>query len=139
MGRFINVEEVMIDVGKWKVKNRDKGKNICIASGAYCEKIEQARVRTQISSVLMGCNLSKDAYNCGAEVTVMKGKSNYNFPYCIKTIAADNHSQMQKFVNAEIVMSDIYISAAAISDFKPKPVYGKIKKNSKITIDLLKT
>ena len=110
-----------------------------ISSGATFEKIDEARVITNLSSGLMGLNLAKAAYKFGAEVTVIKGKSNYNFPSCIKTIEADNHSQMQKLVNAEIVMSDIYISAAAISDYRPKPVDGKIKKKSKITIDLLKT
>ena len=139
MGRFINFETLMLDVEKSMVKNLFKGKNILISSGATFEKIDEARVITNLSSGLMGLNLAKAAYKFGAEVTVIKGKSNYNFPSCIKTIEADNHSQMQKFVNAEIVMSDIYISAAAISDYKPKPVYGKIKKKSKITIDLLKT
>tara|TARA_B100000035_G_scaffold286426_1_gene270734 strand:+ start:28463 stop:29662 length:1200 start_codon:yes stop_codon:yes gene_type:complete len=140
MGRLINFESLMLDLEKAIIKKIFKGKNILISSGATFEKIDEARAITNISSGLMGLNLAKAAYKFGAEVTVITGKSNYKFPSCIKTIEADNHNQMLKFVNAEIMTSDIYISAAAISDYRPKPLNGKIKKkNSKITIDLLKT
>lgn len=140
MGRLINFESLILDVERSMTKKIFKGRKILISSGATFEKIDDARAITNLSSGLMGLNLAKAAYKFGADVTVIKGKSNYNFPSCIKTIEADNHSQMLKFVNAEIIASDIYISAAAISDYSPKPVDGKIKKTkSKITIDLLKT
>jgi phosphopantothenoylcysteine decarboxylase/phosphopantothenate--cysteine ligase len=140
MGRLINFESLILDVEKSMAKKIFKGKHILISSGATFEKIDEARAITNLSSGLMGLNLAKAAYKFGAEVTVIRGKSNYNFPPCIKIIEVDNHSQMQKFVNAEIKTHDIYISAAAISDYKPKPMNKKIKKEkTKITIDLFKT
>ena len=47
---------------------------------------------------------------------------------------------MHEAVNNHIKNNDIYISVAAISDFKPIASEGKIKKNNeKITLDLLPT
>ena len=69
-------------------------KKILISSGATLEKIDEARAITNLSSGLMGFNLAKMAYTMGAEVTVISGHSNYEFPPCIKTVKAINHDEM---------------------------------------------
>ena len=88
----------------------------------------------------MGLNLAKIAYTMGAEVTVILGYSNYEFPPCIKTIKAMNHDEMNKSISSNIEKNDIYISAAAISDYKPNYTKGKIKKGKEsISLELKKT
>mgnify|MGYP001273892948 FL=1 len=140
MGRLINFETLMLDIEKSTAKQIFKDKNILISAGATSEKIDDARVITNLSSGFMGLSLAKAAYMFGANVTVVLGRSSYKFPPCIKTIAAHTHSEMLMHINSNIKMNDIYISTAAISDYKPQPIDGKIKKTkSKITIDFLKT
>ena len=139
-GRLINFESMMLDIKKIISSQIFLNKKILISSGATLEKIDEARAITNLSSGLMGLNLAKMAYTMGAEVTVISGHSNYEFPPCIKTIKATNHDEMNKSITSNIEKNDIYISAAAISDYKPNYIKGKIKKeNENISLELKKT
>ena len=139
-GRLINFESMMLDIKKIISSQIFLNKKILISSGATIEKIDEARAITNLSSGLMGLNLAKMAYTMGAEVTVISGHSNYEFPPCIKTIKAMNHNEMNKSITSYIEKNDIYISAAAISDYKPNYIKGKIKKeNENISLELKKT
>jgi phosphopantothenoylcysteine decarboxylase/phosphopantothenate--cysteine ligase len=139
-GRLINFESMMLDIKKIISSQIFLNKKILISSGATLEKIDEARAITNLSSGLMGLNLAKMAYTMGAEVTVISGHSNYEIPPCIKTIKAMNHDEMNKSITSYIEKNDIYISAAAISDYKPNYIKGKIKKgNENISLELKKT
>ena len=139
-GRLINFESIMLDIIKIMSPQIFSNKKILISSGATLEKIDEARAITNLSSGLMGLNLAKMAYTMGAEVTVISGHSNYEFPSCINTIKAINHDEMSNSITSHIEKNDIYISAAAISDYKPNFTEGKIKKESeKISLELRKT
>jgi len=139
-GRLINFESMMLDIKKIISPQIFSNKKILISSGATLEKIDEARAITNLSSGLMGLNLAKMAYTMGAEVTVISGHSNYEFPSCIKTLKAMNHDEMSHSITSNIEKNDIYISAAAISDYKPNYTEGKIKKESEnISLELTKT
>ena len=139
-GRLINFESMMLDIKKIISPQIFSNKKILISSGATLEKIDEARAITNLSSGLMGLNLAKMAYTMGAEVTVISGHSNYEFPLCIKTLKAMNHDEMSHSITSHIEKNDIYISAAAISDYKPNYTEGKIKKGSEsISLELKKT
>jgi phosphopantothenoylcysteine decarboxylase / phosphopantothenate---cysteine ligase len=139
-GRLINFESMMLDIKKIISSQIFLNKKILISSGATLEKIDEARAITNLSSGLMGLSLANMAYTMGAEVTVISGRSNYEFPPCIKTIKATNHYEMNKSITSNIERNDIYISAAAISDYKPNYIKGKIKKeNENISLELKKT
>ena len=140
LGRLINFESLMLDIKKALTPQIFINKKILISSGATVEKIDEARAITNLSSGLMGLNLAKTAYTMGADVTVVSGNSNYELPQCIKKISAKNHEAMYQSIVSNIENNDIYISAAAISDYKPSYTKGKIKKRSNlISIDLEKT
>jgi len=140
LGRLINFESLMLDIKKALTPQIFINKKILISSGATVEKIDEARAITNLSSGLMGLNLAKTAYTMGADVTVVTGNSNYELPQCIKKISAKNHEAMYQSIVSNIENNDIYISAAAISDYKPSYTKGKIKKGSNlISIDLEKT
>ena len=139
-GRLINFESMMLDIKKIISPQIFSNKKILISSGATLEKIDEARAITNLSSGLMGLNLAKMAYTMGAEVTVISGHSNYEFPPCIETLKAMNHDEMSQSITSHIEKNDIYISAAAISDYKPNYTEGKIKKESEnISLELTKT
>ena len=140
LGRLINFESLMLDIKKALTPQIFINKKILISSGATVEKIDEARAITNLSSGLMGLNLAKTAYTMGADVTVVSGNSNYELPQCIKKISAKNHEAMYQSIVSNIENNDIYISTAAISDYKPSYTKGKIKKGSNlISIDLEKT
>jgi len=140
LGRLISFESMMLDINKAISHQIFSNKKILISSGATLEKIDEARAITNLSSGLMGLSLAKAAYVMGANVTVISGQSNYEFPSNIKTIKAIDHESMYQSVIYNIEENDIYISAAAISDYKPSYIKGKLKKESeKVSLELKKT
>ncbi|HOX35384.1 MAG TPA: bifunctional phosphopantothenoylcysteine decarboxylase/phosphopantothenate--cysteine ligase CoaBC [Methanoregulaceae archaeon] len=110
------------------------GKKVLITSGPCRERVDDVRVLTTRSSGLMGRELALEAYRLGAEVTVIHRD---RLP-CVKNIVTDSAAEMRDAVHRFLSEDgcDIYISAAAISDFAPMPVEGKIRSGKRQAIEL---
>lgn len=111
------------------------GKRVLITSGPCREPVDDVRILTTRSTGQMGRALALEAFRLGADVTVVH---NDTFP-CVRNIPAetaqDMHDQVLHQLN-EHGGTDIYISAAAISDFAPDHREGKIPSGKPVTIDL---
>lgn len=110
------------------------GKRVLITSGACVEPLDDVRVLTTRSTGRMGRVLALEAFRLGADVTVVHSGS---FP-CVRNIhvmtAADMRSAVLRVCRDEGI--DIYVSAAAISDFAPERLEGKIPSGSALTVRL---
>ena len=95
-----------------------KGRRVLITSGPCREPVDDVRVLTTRSTGLMGRALALEAFRRGADVTVVHRDT---FP-CITNIPADSAADMREAVHRCLSAggADIYISAAAISDFAPR-------------------
>lgn len=115
-----------------------KGKNILITSGPTYEPIDPVRFIGNRSSGKMGHALALAAFYRGANVTVVTGPTQLIFPNEIKVIKINTADEMYEAVIKEFKKCNIFISAAAVSDFKPKVFSpNKIKKkNSNLIIEL---
>jgi len=112
-----------------------KGKRVLITSGPCREIVDDIRVLTTRSTGLMGRALALEAFRLGADVTVVHRDT---FPG-ITNIPVDSSADMREAVHhvfSEGGGADIYISAAAISDFAPKKYPGKIPSGKKVTVEL---
>ena len=117
-----------------------KNKNILISCGATFEKIDDARAITNLSSGKMGFSIVNEAYALGANVTLIYGRTETLPPSGIKSFYAPNHKMMNKLIKKNAKDNDIFISVAAISDYLPKKVSGKLKKhNDKLILELQKS
>lgn len=146
----IEVMEPRIEEGKAKMPMQEEivlwceravrgrplaGKRVLITSGPCREAVDDVRVLTTRSSGQMGRALALEAFRLGAEVTVVHRDT---FP-CVTNIAADSAAEMRDSVIGflkEQGGTDIYISAAAISDFAPDRVQGKIPSGNPATLAL---
>lgn len=111
------------------------GKRVLITSGPCREQIDDVRVLTTRSTGLMGRALALEAFRLGADVTVVHRDT---FP-CVKNLLSDSAADMREVVHQCFSMgdgADIYISAAAISDFAPKRYKGKIPSGKKTVLEL---
>lgn len=115
-----------------------KGKKILITSGPTYEPIDPVRFIGNRSSGKMGHALALAAFYRGADVTVVTGPTQLIFPNEIKVIKINTADEMYEAVIKEFKKCNIFISAAAVSDFKPKVFSpNKIKKkNSDLIIEL---
>ena len=111
------------------------GKRVLITSGACQEAVDDVRILTTRSSGQMGRALALEAFRLGADVTVVHRDT---FP-CVTNITVNSAAEMRDSVMGflkEQGGTDIYISAAAISDFAPAPLPGKIPSGNPATIAL---
>ncbi len=122
------------------------GKKVLITAGPTYEKIDPVRFIGNNSSGKMGYYLAKNAQKLGADVKLVIGPTNIEMELDgIDSIRIESSDEMFNVIKKNYKKSDIIISAAAISDFKPKSIRkNKIKKNKKIesievepTIDIL--
>jgi len=112
-----------------------KGRRVLITSGPCREIVDDVRVLTTRSTGLMGRALALEAFRLGAEVMVVHRDV---FP-CIINLPADSAADMREAVHRCFSTgggADIYISAAAISDFAPKKFKGKIPSGKKTRLEL---
>jgi phosphopantothenoylcysteine decarboxylase/phosphopantothenate--cysteine ligase len=111
-----------------------RGMRVLITSGSCREPVDDIRVLTTRSSGQMGRELALHAFRLGADVTVVHRDA---FP-CVNNIRAETGQEMHKQVIRCLSTegADIYISAAAISDFAPVRVKGKIKSGKARSIEL---
>jgi len=108
------------------------GKRVLITSGACAEPLDDVRVLTTRSTGRMGQALALEAFRLGAEVTVVH---NGSFP-CVRNIHVTSAAEMREAVLrvCQDVGVDIYVSAAAISDYAPERREGKIPSGSPLTV-----
>ena len=146
----VEVMEPRIEEGKAKMPTQEEivlwceravfdhplaGKRVLITSGACREAVDDVRVLTTRSSGQMGRALALAAFRLGAIVTVVHRDT---FP-CVSNIAAGSAVEMRNAVLGFLKKqggTDIYLSAAAISDFAPQPVEGKIASGQPATLVL---
>ena len=110
------------------------GKKILITSGPCQEPVDDIRVLTTRSSGLMGRALALQAFRLGADVTVIHRDT---FP-CVNNVSVETAEDMRRAVHRCFSEggADIYVSAAAISDFAPRRVKGKIPSGKPVNLFL---
>jgi phosphopantothenoylcysteine decarboxylase/phosphopantothenate--cysteine ligase len=110
------------------------GKKVLITGGACREPVDDVRVLTTRSSGRMGRELALAAYRLGADVTIVHN----GFLPCVENVPAETAKEMRAAVEKYLKKKkpDLYISAAAVSDFSPNKVEGKIKSGRPFSLDL---
>lgn len=111
-----------------------KGRQVLVTSGPCREPVDDVRVLTTRSSGMMGREVALQAFRLGARVTVVHEGV---FPV-VENVPVMTASEMMEAVLAlcEDSPPDIYVSAAAISDFAPEQVPGKIPSGKPVDIRL---
>jgi phosphopantothenoylcysteine decarboxylase/phosphopantothenate--cysteine ligase len=97
-----------------------------ITAGPTQEPIDDVRYITNASSGKMGAALALRAKGLGYDVTLVHGPVQIQLPDC-KKIQIRTANEMKEAVMKEAKDADIFISAAAVSDYSPEKVCGKIK------------
>lgn len=102
---------------------------VLLTAGPSYEAIDTVRGITNISSGKMGYALARACRDAGAEVTLISGPTGMAAPLGMRRIDAASARQMHDAVMTEVGRSDIFISVAAVADYRVKnPSAHKIKK-----------
>lgn len=110
-----------------------KGKRVLISMGATREPLDPVRVLTNRSSGKMGLAVVKAAFVRGARVTVLCGSVSISLPNIpgIEWVFVDSAETMHEAALKYFPSADVFISAAAVADFRPaKFSPQKLKKSN---------
>lgn len=117
-----------------------KNQRVLITAGGTREALDPVRFLTNRSSGKMGYALAQAAAEAGANVQLIT-TINRNVTYSVKTIMVESTQEMYDQVMSHVPDSDIFISAAAVADYRPaQKADQKIKKtdDNNMTINLVK-
>lgn len=138
--KFPDIDDIVLHALRELGSKELEGKKVLISAGATYEAIDQVRGITNRSSGKMGVEIAKEAFIRGAEVTLIKGKMTADVPNVFDIIEVESVEEMRIAVLEHVHKYDIFISAAAVSDFIPKTGIkeNKISSSDDLTLKLEK-
>ena len=117
------------------------GKKVIVTAGATCEDIDPVRFITNRSTGKMGIAIAKAAMLRGADVTLIKAKTDVAAPMFVDVVEVRSAEDMFNAVTQRFDDCDIVIKAAAVADYTPvNTADEKIKKkDGDLSISLKRT
>lgn len=107
------------------------GLKVVVSAGPTRERIDPVRFISNRSSGKMGYAVAEAARDAGAKVVLVSGPVQISAPRGIERIDVESADQMLQAVQQAVADADIFISAAAVSDYRCAQVASeKIKKTS---------
>jgi phosphopantothenoylcysteine decarboxylase/phosphopantothenate--cysteine ligase len=134
MGRMLEAEEIYRDILAALQPQVLAGARILVTAGPTFEPIDAVRGITNRSSGRMGYAVAQAALEAGAQVTLVSGPTALAPPAGARVVPAVSAQDMLEAVNAHVEQCDIFVSVAAVADWRAKQVsQRKIKKNEQPT------
>lgn len=107
------------------------GKHVLITAGPTRERIDPVRFISNRSSGKMGFAVAQAAREAGAEVVLVSGPVALATPPGVRRVEVESAEDMLAAVQREVDRAEIFISTAAVADYRPaRPADQKIKKHS---------
>jgi phosphopantothenoylcysteine decarboxylase/phosphopantothenate--cysteine ligase len=128
-GRMLEPQEIADAVHTFFQPKLLQGKRTLITAGPTYEAIDAVRGITNSSSGRMGYAIARAALEAGAEVILISGPVCLQAPMGVKLVSIISAQDMLEAVKNEISGTDIFISVAAVADYRIKnPNRQKMKK-----------
>jgi len=107
------------------------GRRVLITAGPTRERIDPVRFISNRSSGKMGFAVAQAAREAGAEVILVSGPVSLPTPAGVRRIDVESATEMLTAVLQVVEQADIFISTAAVADYRPANAADqKIKKTS---------
>ncbi len=142
-GRLASWEIIKEEILKAISNQTLQDKKVLVTAGPTREPIDPVRFISNRSSGKMGFEIARVARRKGAEVHLVTGPVDLDYPYGVNVYRIESASQMLEQVLSLLPKMDIIIMAAAVADFTPisfsTEKIKKSKQKNKLTITLTKT
>lgn len=129
MGRMLEPEEIFEEIEAFFQPKALAGRRVLVTAGPTAEPIDPVRSITNSSSGKMGYAVARAAREAGAEVTLISGPTALAAPAGVARIDVKSAQQMFDAVKKAAARADVFVSVAAVSDYRVANVAPqKIKK-----------
>jgi len=131
-GRMVEPAEILAALSsRTNATGALAGRKVLLTAGPTRERIDPVRFITNRSSGKMGYAVAEAARDAGADVVIVSGPVNLPPPDGVRRVDVETAEQMLEAVRAHLPGTDIFIAAAAVSDYRPvQAAVEKIKKTS---------
>lgn len=139
MGRMLEPAELMTLLSAQFQPRVLAGRRVLVSAGPTLEKLDPVRALTNLSSGKMGYAVAQAALEAGAEVVLVSGPTCLPPPAGVQRVPVQSALEMAQAVLERAAASDIFISVAAVADYRPRVrAEQKIKKGGGVfTLELI--
>ena len=140
-GRLLDPDEIVPALVAAGRTSRLAGVRVMVSAGPTREFIDPVRYLSNRSSGRMGYAVARAAEEAGASVTLVTGPVVLTPPARVRVIEVVSAAQMRDSVLAEAESCEIFISAAAVADYRSRDTasHKMKKKEAGISLRLEKT
>lgn len=132
LGRMLEPVEILSILPGLLGRGRLAGKRVLITAGPTFEPIDPVRGITNRSSGKMGYAVAQAAIEAGAEVCLISGPTALVPPAGVRCVEVQTAQQMHAAVMREVPGATVFISVAAVADYRVAyPSDQKIKKSER--------
>ena len=129
MGRMLEPAQLLAEIDAFFAPKPLAGKRVLVTAGPTEEPVDPVRVITNVSSGKMGFAVARAAQEAGADVTLVSGPVSLATPAGVARVNVRTAQEMFEAVKKGAPACDVFISVAAVSDYRVKhPSAQKIKK-----------
>jgi len=129
-GRMLEPDELLYELVRFFTPKLLAGQQVVVSAGPTFEAIDPVRGLTNLSSGKMGFAIARAAHEAGAQVTLVAGPVSLPTPRGVGRINVKSALNMQKTLNVLAQSASVFVSAAAVADWRPATAAEqKIKKD----------
>jgi phosphopantothenoylcysteine decarboxylase/phosphopantothenate--cysteine ligase len=129
-GRMLEADELLYELVRFFAPKVLAGQHVLVSAGPTYEAIDPVRGITNLSSGKMGFAIARAAHEAGAEVTLVAGPVSLPTPRGVRRMDVKSAQNMHAALDAASLSAAIFISAAAVADWRPATsAEQKIKKD----------
>jgi phosphopantothenoylcysteine decarboxylase/phosphopantothenate--cysteine ligase len=141
MGRMLDAGSLVAQIEALYQPKALMGMRALVTAGPTFEPIDPVRGITNLSSGKMGCAVTHALIEAGADVVLIAGLTDIEFPVGARKISIQTASQMFDAVRDNLSDVDLFFAVAAVADYTPaSPKQQKIKKSTgNASIELVAT
>ncbi len=138
-GRLLSAEAMLAQLADLFSPGSLSGKTVLVSAGPTREAIDPVRYLSNHSSGKMGFSIAAAAQEAGAKVMLVAGPVNLPTPERVERLDVISAMEMHDVILQQAKAADIFISTAAVADYRPALAGDeKLKRNdNRLTLELL--
>lgn len=118
-GRLAEAAEIALAASRLLGSLDLAGRRVLVTAGPTREPIDPVRFISNPSSGKMGYAVARVAARRGAGVVLVSGPTTLPDPEGVRVVRVETAEEMSRAVEAEAVGMDLFVGAAAVSDYRP--------------------
>jgi phosphopantothenoylcysteine decarboxylase/phosphopantothenate--cysteine ligase len=117
-GRMLEAQEIFAEIEACFAPKALAGRRVVVTAGPTEEPIDPVRMITNSSSGKMGYAVARAAQEAGGEVTLISGPVSLAAPAGVTRVSVRTAREMFDAVKAATAACDLFVSVAAVADYR---------------------